>query len=423
MHLGRFGFKIARLRESKGTIAPLVKFEMNRISANASLETDGKITVHLGLYSIVLEDTRNYSPNIHRRLIAPTTKSDKENQLDLTYVIRPNGDMDIDVNMFSPRFVLLPDIYTELYTYCMELVSEIQNAFAEFSKKLEAHAVEQPKRITPTASQEIALIGLNFHLDVKIALRSPEIIVMEDPKKKGTFLHRILLKLIGTSSFILSLNEISVTVATNPETTYVQLNLKEFGMLRGELRGMTAENRGTLKRKIYLLNPFFVNLAIDQDKSHTKVTAKLGMMDAIISYRDVALVLAVVASFDPLINALTIPLGGNLTLLDTNKEVIEMRDDKGKCKEKDVDGLYAPLEEDRPKSIISSADERDARIEKQEIVIVMETFNINLLDDSRDSSFSTPLCKIILAEFLTTLRVFDTQDDASADYLDSKPHD
>lgn len=72
------------------------------------------------------------------------------------------------------------------------------------------------------------------------------------------------------------MNEVSVLVSTNPETTYVNLVLKEFGMLRGELQNMTAEKRGNLRRNIYLLNPFQVSLALDQDASHSKLTTKLG---------------------------------------------------------------------------------------------------------------------------------------------------
>eukprot|EP01127_Copromyxa_protea_P018128 TRINITY_DN562_c3_g1_i1.p1 TRINITY_DN562_c3_g1~~TRINITY_DN562_c3_g1_i1.p1 ORF type:complete len:1515 (-),score=244.31 TRINITY_DN562_c3_g1_i1:27-4571(-) len=49
----------------------------------------------------------------------------------------------------------------------------------------------------------------------------------------------------------------------------------------------------------------------------------------------------------------------------------------------------------------------------------METFNLNILDDSRDSSYSTPLCKIIMAEFLTVVRIYDVASNPTANYLDT----
>lgn len=38
---------------------------------------------------------------------------------------------------------------------------------------------------------------------------------------------------------------------------------------------------------------------------------------------------------------------------------------------------------------------------------------MNILDDSKDSSFSNPLCKVIVSELLTVLRMYDVQDEST----------
>jgi hypothetical protein len=335
INIGCIGFKISKsggnFRNISGDSGleqqPLVKFEIKEISSQMELETDGKITLKLALHSIVMADIREYSPNIHRRLIAPTTKTDSEHQLELIYTILPNGDMDISVNMFAPRFVLLPDIFTELFLFSVTTAEEFRRVVEEFSQ-----LVEHQQSPEEAQAAELVQAGPAHHLDVKIALRSPEIVVMEDTKKKSkpsrsslipplpphfpppplsflpsfpplfhlssllltllflpfsspsslllTLLFLLWLRLVhsrlGPTAFIIYMNEIALSVATNPEATYLKLGLKEFGMLRGELQGMTAEKRGSLKRNIYLLNPFYVKMAMDQDQEHTKITVKLG---------------------------------------------------------------------------------------------------------------------------------------------------
>lgn len=193
-HLGRFGFQLSRAGDHKSLVDPLVKFEMNEINAALSLETDGKMKTNITLKSIILEDTREFSPNIHRRLIAPTTKSDTENQLDLTYTVLANRDMEIVVNMFAPRFVLLPDIYTELFVYSMNITSEFEKALKEFTEVTAIGAAGQEQLVTSSSSNIPATNINNFapHLDVKINLRSPEIVAMEDTKKRGKFFFLVI---------------------------------------------------------------------------------------------------------------------------------------------------------------------------------------------------------------------------------------
>lgn len=185
-HLGRFGFQLSRAGDHKSLVDPLVKFEMNEINAALSLETDGKMKTNITLKSIILEDTRERSPNIHRRLIAPTTKSDMENQLELTYTVLANRDMEILVNMFAPRFVLLPDIYTELFVYSMNITSEFEKALQEFTE-LTGGGDSAAQEQLVTGSSAININKFAPHLDVKINLRSPEIVAMEDTKKRGKF--------------------------------------------------------------------------------------------------------------------------------------------------------------------------------------------------------------------------------------------
>lgn len=49
----------------------------------------------------------------------------------------------------------------------------------------------------------------------------------------------------------------------------------------------------------------------------------------------------------------------------------------------------------------------------------MDSFFINILDDSRDSDFSTPLCKIMMSEFLNVVRMYDVTNAPNGDSMES----
>lgn len=223
-NLGRFGFKISRfIDDSKNSPEDsLVKFEMNNITAEIGLETDGKLTTKILLKSIILEDTRGYSPNIHRRLVAPTTHSEKENQLEVVLVVLPNSDMDIRINMFAPRFFLLPDITTELCVHVMHVVSKFQSALEEFTTLTQVESEQKPVEGVVVVPEYRAPAA---HVDIQIALKSPEIVAMEDSKRKGLSIIPISISLSASVSVCLPASSPAPSTVTSLSLT---LNMNEF---------------------------------------------------------------------------------------------------------------------------------------------------------------------------------------------------
>lgn len=184
LRLNRIGFKLSRGGGNK-SVSELMNFEMNGIGTDIALFVDGSMNVSSFLHSIILEDTRENSKNIHRRLIAPTTTSEKENQIDLRYDARPatsklSASSVISVIMFAPRFVLLPDVFADIFTFSMGLLSEFQKRLPQQTQitapvSSEAATTETVPEVAPTAST----------MEVKVVLRSPEIVAMEDSTAAG----------------------------------------------------------------------------------------------------------------------------------------------------------------------------------------------------------------------------------------------
>jgi hypothetical protein len=107
------------------------------------------------------------------------------------------------------------------------------------------------------------------------------------------------------------MNEISVNISTISGEMNLGLTLKSFGMMRGILENVTREKRGSLNKKIFLLNPFDVDLKILQPTDgHSNIGVKLGTIEMIISYRDLATAVSVFSSFGPLLEALSAASAG-----------------------------------------------------------------------------------------------------------------
>eukprot|EP01127_Copromyxa_protea_P021271 TRINITY_DN7272_c0_g1_i1.p1 TRINITY_DN7272_c0_g1~~TRINITY_DN7272_c0_g1_i1.p1 ORF type:complete len:3025 (-),score=744.59 TRINITY_DN7272_c0_g1_i1:27-7853(-) len=408
LRLNRIGFKLSRGGGSK-KVRELVKFEMNGIGTDIDIFSDSGMYITSFLHGFILEDIRQESENVHRRIIAPTTTSDSENQIDLRYEAIPATSTKpasavISVNMFAPRFVLLPDVFADLHSFAMTCTEKAMKGIEKYNKAVAPPTgTEEEKGLVPQATANEAEAGT---MEVKILLRSPEIIAMEDTTSSNP------------SSFILSMKEISVNISTSGDKMLLDLGLKEFGMMRGILMKVTSHKRGNLDKKIFLLNPFDVVLKIDQKDGRSDIGVKLGSIETIVSYRDLATGLSVFSSFEPLLEALTpeaAPVAPVIKKADEPKQKVKKTsknpdknlialddDDEGKGKEKE-----------KTVRIV-----KDLRKETQKIIISFDMFSMNILDDSLSTDFSTPLVKIVMSEFLTVIPMYDVTADPSADSME-----
>lgn len=299
LRLNRIGFKLSsggikkKPEKLRSSVGELVTFEMNGIGTDINIFVDGRMNIHSFIKSIILEDARKDSKNIHRRLIAPTTTRGNENQIDLHYEITPKTSQRlanslISLNMFAPRFVLLPDVLADVYGYSMRLVGKLQ----QFTSLPTTSADSSQDAVPPSPVVVVPEVP-EATMEVKVLLRSPEIVAMETTTKPSMYPPDSGLISVDPSSFVLSMKEISIQLNTGPDIKLpddkshvdskqnpvgmrLDLSLKEFGMIRGILKGTTRDKRGTFDKNIFLLNPFDIVLTIVQRDNHNKIGIKLG---------------------------------------------------------------------------------------------------------------------------------------------------
>jgi hypothetical protein len=188
LRLNRIGFKLAQ-EGKRGKVEELVKFEMNDIGTDIDIQANGGMYVTAYLHEIILEDVRVSSENIHRRLIAPTTTSSSEHQLVLRFEACPATSEKVaislvSVNMFAPRFVLLSDVFSDLYGFTMRLLGQVQKGLTKYNKLTQKPETpfEEPSL---ALQEEAAPPAPPVDMKVEIMLKSPEIIAMEDTTSPG----------------------------------------------------------------------------------------------------------------------------------------------------------------------------------------------------------------------------------------------
>jgi len=400
------------LRLTSSELGDLVAFEMRDLIAKVDVFNSGDALVHVTLHSIVLADVRSESRNVHKRLMAPSTNVDTENQLDLTVKQTMNNDggahTAITIQMYAPRFVLLPDILHDVAKLGFSVLAQVQDAFKELEKTavaLSSSALskqkEAPKK--PVIAPPSSLV--NNSMKLSLHLKSPEIIALQNTTMQDP------------SGFALSMKEIIVNVANHSsgETSKskISVDVKSFGMMRGTFEGYNDKHTGWLQPKIYLMNPYHVSLSVEQDSSEIAISVKLGDIETIISYCDIAMVLDVFALFSPI-----------LALLPANEDLeqsalsIEEQKRAGKEKLKEEINLLGGASP-KSRALVAKKHKKGKRKNFQTVEILVDSVNFSLLDDSRDSSFSVPLCKVIFREVSTKLLMYDVYSDPTLDSLEA----
>jgi hypothetical protein len=126
--------------------------------------------------------------------------------------------------------------------------------------------------------------GIKKERTIKVALRSPEICVLEDPER-------------SRNVFILHLSDATIKTHMIGKNQTIALHLFELDARKGQVDPITNET----SERILLIQPFDVVTKLERvNEAETKlnnIKIKIGVIHTIVSYRDMKLAMAVIRGF------------------------------------------------------------------------------------------------------------------------------
>jgi len=392
----------------RGISGALVCFTLQNLDTKLSLFVNGNIAVFTTLKSVVLEDVRSTSLNKFKKMLSPLTTENNEPHLEFKFESNSTtGVMAIVVNLNKPQLIVLSDCLLELKRYLLPLLDRLSKSLntwkqaIEKEKELELKPLSQEDKIKEIAKREKENFRqLNTVTDIRIVLKYPRVFVIERPEEDET---NAFVALFGVSQFRM--------VLTGSGQLKLDLDLRSFETSVTRIK--TQSDRLSMMTPI--LQPLNFALNIGNQGNARKISVDLGVINSIVSYKDIKLALTVLKNWQPLIDDIlgrapsTTETRIATTSLQTWKKGVTYKQSTKKTKL--VIGREAspsPMLPSKAKEEISErqrAEEQQRELElytkedytTQIVVITLGGLNFCLLNDKYESNFAIPVTRIIIA--------------------------